>query len=114
VALHESLLTTAAPPATGPDAALIRACNAFAAIEIRRQAPSFTDEQEERIQKTHRATFGRMFQHRATTPAGFAARARALALYAYPGETGEWPHAMIALLLRDMLGLPDDVEGIGW
>ena len=114
MALHSDLLSSVAPTASGPDAEVIAACNEFAAYEITRQAPEFTDEQEAQIKAAYEAAFARMFEGRATTPDGFRARARALALWIYPTDDGEWPLDMLAILLRDMLHLPDVIRSAEW
>lgn len=107
MALHQSLLTSAAIPAIGADAGLIGACNAFAAHEIKRNDPSLTDDQLDEMSGPVLGLAEPILDGRATTPEGIAAKARATAIYLdrfNAGLTGE----LLASFFRDLLGLPDE------
>ena len=108
--LHPSLLTSVAPIPSGPDAEIIEACNRFAALEAQRHAPNYPDDgYGSEFRKVYEQAYEAVLNGRATTPKGFYARARAVAMFIYPDEAGEWNWCLVEALLHDMLGLP--VEG---
>ena len=93
--LHPSLLTSIAPIPSGPDAEIIEACNRFAAMEVQRHVPEHaTEGYDPDFLKVYENAYQAVLEGRATTPKGFYARARAVAMYIEPDEpangTGRW------------------------
>lgn len=108
--LHPSLLTSVAPIPSGPDAEIIAACNRFAALEIQLREPDFPEEWPAAFTAAYEAAYENQMLFQVTTPKGFFARARALAIYLSPDETQQWHWMMVEALLEDMLGLPVEID----